>query len=194
MPEFIKVTKKFADDTVVEDFSLRLKKDSPTVIMGESGGGKTTLLRIAAGLDAADSGSFDTEGENIAYMFQEDRLLPWKTALDNIRAVLPKEYHCLAEKYISLVGLDIETDGKKFPTELSGGMRQRVSFARFLAYIEATSATLLLLDEPFSALDDATTEKMADLLRKAAQNKYLLVVSHDKADAERLEAEIIELK
>lgn len=194
MPEFINVTKKFDGNAVVESFSLKLKKSSPTVIMGESGCGKTTLLRIAAGLDAADSGSFDTEGENIAYMFQEDRLLPWKSALDNIRAVLPNEHHSLAEKYISLVGLDTETDGKKLPSELSGGMRQRVAFARFLAYTEATNATLLLLDEPFSALDDATAERMINLLSIAAKDKYLLMVSHDEADAIRLGAEVIRLQ
>ena len=102
MPEFQNVTKRFADDTVVKGFSLKLKKSSPTVIMGESGGGKTTLLRIAAGLEKADGGGFKADGENIAYMFQEDRLLPWKNSLDNTRAVLPREHHPLAEKYLSL--------------------------------------------------------------------------------------------
>ena len=193
MPEFINVTKKFDGNTVVESFSLKLKKSSPTVIMGESGCGKTTLLRIAAGLDTADGGHFDTNGESIAYMFQESRLLPWKNAIENVCAVLKKENRSLAEKYLSLVGLDVKTDGKKLPSELSGGMRQRVSFARFLAYVEATDARILLLDEPFSALDDETAEKMTELLRASAQNKYLLVVSHDESDAERLGAEIIKL-
>ena len=194
MSEFHNVTKKFADNTVIESFFLKIQKSSPTVIMGESGGGKTTLLRIAAGLEKADSGSFEADGENIAYMFQEDRLLPWKNSLDNVRAVLRKEHHPLAEKYLSLVGLDLVTDGKKLPSELSGGMRQRVAFARFLAYTEATNATLLLLDEPFSALDDATAERMINLLRTAAEDKYLLMVSHDEADAIRLGAEVIRLQ
>ncbi len=193
MPEFKNVTKRFADNTVVENFSLMLQKNSPTVIMGESGGGKTTLLRIAAGLEAADSGLFDADGENIAYMFQESRLLPWKNALDNVCAVLKKDQRPLAEKYLSLVGLDLETDGKKFPSELSGGMKQRVAFARFLAYVKATNSSILLLDEPFSALDDTTSEKMAALLAKSSQNKYLLVVTHDGSDAEALGAEIIRI-
>ena len=193
MPEFINVTKKFDENTVVESFSLKLKKSFPTVIMGESGCGKTTLLRIAAGLDTADGGHFDTNGESIAYMFQESRLLPWKNAIENVCAVLKKENRFLAEKYLSLVGLDVKTDGKKLPSELSGGMRQRVAFARFLAYVEATDASILLLDEPFSALDDETAKKMTELLRASAQNKYLLVVSHDESDAERLGAEIIKL-
>ena len=193
MPEFINVTKKFDENTVVDSFSLKLKKSFPTVIMGESGCGKTTLLRIAAGLDTADGGHFDTNGESIAYMFQESRLLPWKNAIENVCAVLKKENRFLAEKYLSLVGLDVKTDGKKLPSELSGGMRQRVAFARFLAYTEATNATLLLLDEPFSALDDATAERMINLLRTAAKNKYLLMVSHDETDANRLGATVIKL-
>ncbi len=194
MPEFKNISKKYGDNTVLNDFSLVLTKNSPTVIMGESGCGKTTLLRIAAGLERADSGEFDRGGENVAYMFQESRLLPWKTALDNVCAVLKKELRPLAEKYLSLVGLDVEIDGKKIPSELSGGMRQRVAFARFLAYAEATNSGILLLDEPFSALDDATAEKMASLLVEAAKDKYLLTVTHDEADATRLGAKIIYLK
>lgn len=194
MPEFKSITKKYGDNTVLDDFSLELKKNSPTVIMGESGCGKTTLLRIAAELEKSDSGEFNSNGEKIAYTFQESRLLPWKTALDNVCAVLKKEQRPLAEKYLSLVGLDVEIDGKKFPSELSGGMRQRVAFARFLAYVEATDSSILLLDEPFSALDDATAEKMAKLLIEAARDKYLLVVTHDDADAIHLGAKIIDLK
>lgn len=194
MAEFKNITKKYGDNTVLDNFSLKLQKNSPTVIMGESGCGKTTLLRIAAGLEKADSGEFISNGESIAVMFQESRLLPWRNALDNVCAVLKKEHIFLAEKYLSLVGLDVEIDGKKFPSELSGGMKQRVAFARFLSYAEATNASILLLDEPFSALDDATAEKMASLLVEAAQDKYLLAVTHDEADATRLGAKIIYLK
>lgn len=193
LAEFKNVTKKYSDKTVLDNFSLKIEKNSPTVIMGESGSGKTTLLRIAAALETADSGCFDANGENIAYMFQEPRLLPWKTALDNILAVLPKGSSSLAKKHLSATGLDVETDGKKFPSELSGGMRQRVAFARFLAYAESTNATLLLLDEPFSAIDDVTARSMALLLKDFANGKILLVVSHDKSDAENLGAKTINI-
>ncbi len=193
MAEFKRITKKYGENTVLDNFSLEIKKSSPTVIMGESGSGKTTLLRIAADLEKADAGVFDAQGENIAYMFQEPRLLPWKNSLDNILAVLPKGSSDLAEKYLSATGLDTETDGKKFPSELSGGMRQRVAFARFLAYAEASNATLLLLDEPFSALDDETAKRMASLLSDFARDKTLLVVSHDKSDANVLGATIVRL-
>ena len=153
MSEFKNITKKFgnrkAERTVLDNFSLSLPQGSKTVIMGESGCGKTTLLRIAAGLEKPDGGSFVSD-EKIAVMFQEPRLLPWKTALENVTAVLPKEKFQLAKEYLSEAGLD--ADFEKYPHELSGGMAQRVAYARFLAFAEAEDATLLLLDEPFRLL------------------------------------------
>ena len=193
MAEFKSITKKYGDNTVLDNFSLEIKRNSPTVIMGESGSGKTTLLRIAAGLEEADSGIFDAQGELVTYMFQEPRLLPWKNAIDNILAVLPKNSRGIAEKYLSATGLDIETDSKKLPCELSGGMRQRVALARLLAYAETSNATLLLLDEPFSALDSETAKRMASLLSDFAKDKTLLVVSHDQSDANMLGATIVKL-
>ncbi len=191
MAEFKNIKKKYGDDTVLDNFSLKLEKDLPTVIMGGSGKGKTTLLRIAAGLENADSGEFDTGGEKIAFMFQEPRLMPWRTAADNIRAVLNKNDHALSEKYLSAVGLI--NDGNKLPHELSGGMRQRVAFARFLAYAEATDSSILLLDEPFSSLDSDTAFDMAVILREFSHGKILAVVSHDESDAALLGAKIIRI-
>lgn len=179
MAEFKNITKKYGDKTVLDNFSLTLLKGSKTVIMGESGCGKTTLLRIAAGLEKPDNGEFSSD-ESIALMFQEPRLLHWKTALENVRAILPKEQKSLADKYLSAVGL--EDDKNKYPRELSGGMAQRVAFARFLAYAEATGATLLLLDEPFSALDDETAAKMLDLIKDFSKDKTLLMVAHHLPD------------
>ena len=190
MAEFCNVTKKFGEHTVIRDFSLSLPADSKTVIMGESGSGKTTLLRIAAGLVKPDSGEFRHEGD-VAVMFQEPRLLPWKNALENIRIVLPKERIESAERYLDAVGLSSAAD--KLPNELSGGMAQRVAFARFLAYAEVSGAELLLLDEPFSALDDETAAKMIELLKHFSHGKTLLMVSHDESDAQRLGGNIIKL-
>lgn len=190
MAEFIKICKKFGDSSILKDFSLKLEKGSKTVIMGESGCGKTTLLRIAAGLEKADSGEFVSD-ERLAVMFQEPRLLPLKNALENVKAILPKEHFPLADKYLRAVGL--ENDKKKYPHELSGGMAQRVAFARFLAFAESDSSTLLLLDEPFSALDDETGKKMLELLKVFSEGKTVLLVTHDKADAESFADEIIKL-
>ena len=191
MVEFKNITKKYGDRTVLEGLSLKPDVGTKVVIMGESGCGKTTLLRLLSGLEAPDGGEIISD-EKVAVMFQEPRLLPWKTALENIRAVLKKEQFPLADKYLLAVGL--KDDGNKFPRELSGGMAQRVAFARFLAFAEATDATLLLLDEPFSALDDETAEKMLALLTDFSKGKTLLMVTHDKSDAESFsDATIINL-
>ncbi|MGM9644262.1 MAG: ABC transporter ATP-binding protein [Eubacteriales bacterium] len=193
MAEFINVTKKYGFDTVLENISLKFCKDKSTVIMGESGRGKTTLLRLAAGLEKPTEGEVRADGEKIAYMFQEPRLLPWKNALDNVRAPLEKSGYHLADKYFAATGLNPETDGKKYPDELSGGMQQRVAFARFLAYAEQSGADLLLLDEPFSALDEETSEKMAGLLADFSRGKTIVTVSHDESDARLLGANIIRI-
>ena len=194
MVEFKNVTKKYKngknDSTVLEDLSLTLQSGTKNVIMGESGCGKTTLLRILAGLEVADSGEVVCE-EKIAVMFQEPRLLPWKTALENVKAVLGKQYFHLADKYLAAVGLG--EDKNKFPHELSGGMAQRVALARFFAFAEATDAALLLLDEPFSALDDETAAKMLELLKFFSAGKTVLLITHDKSDAENFSDKIIEL-
>ena len=179
MTELKNIRKSFGNNVVLDDFSLNLTQGSKNVVLGASGCGKTTLLRVIAGLEAIDGGEIMRD-ERIAYMFQETRLLPWKNALDNIRAVLKKEDYALADKYLSAVGLADEE--KKFPHELSGGMAQRAAFARFLAFAEATDAELLLLDEPFSALDKETAAKMLGLLKNFAVGKTLLIVTHDEGD------------
>ena len=192
MAELINVTKKYDNITVLDNFSLKIPKNSHIALMGGSGRGKTTVLHILSGLGSADSGSV-IRNESIAYMFQDPRLLPWKSAIDNVKAVLPKDKHLLAEKYLSAVGLSLETDASKLPSSLSGGMRQRVAFARFLAFADANDSELLLLDEPFSALDEATSQDMIDLLKRFSEGRSLLIVTHDKSDAEAIADSVIEL-
>ena len=183
MVEFKNISKKYgvngSEQTVLENFSLTISKGSKTVIMGESGIGKTTILRIAAGLEKPDGGEFFCD-EKVAVMFQEPRLLPWKTAFENVCAFLPKIQIPLADKYLSAVGLDC--DKNKFPHELSGGMAQRVALARLLAFAEADYSTLLLLDEPFSALDDETAAKMLNLIKDFSKDRTVLIVAHHLPD------------
>ncbi len=190
MAEFKSISKKYGDKLLFDNFSLTVKNGEKTVLMGESGCGKTTLLRIAAGLTDPDSGEFVHDGKTVL-MFQEPRLLPWKNVLENVRAVLPKEQFFLADKYISAVGLSDAKD--KLPHELSGGMAQRVSFARFLAFAEATQADLLLLDEPFAALDKDTASNMIDILLSFSKERALILVTHDPEQAERIGDRIIRL-
>lgn len=184
------VTKSYGDKAVLDGFSLEIACGEKISLMGDSGCGKTTLLRIISGLENADSGELEIS-ESIAVMFQEHRLLPWISARENIRTVLDKNSLPLADKYLELVGLSDASD--KLPSELSGGMAQRVSFARMLAYAEATDAELLLLDEPFSALDSELADRMLSLLLEFAKERTVIMVTHDRAEADALGGRIIQM-
>ena len=129
MVEIKELTKKYDGVTVLDSISLTFPDSTKTVIMGDSGRGKTTLLRVIAGLEKQDSGSLTVSG-NVAYMFQEPRLLPWKNALDNIKAFLPREKYSLADKYLTATGLS--DAAKKHPSELSGGMAHPSNLLRTL--------------------------------------------------------------
>lgn len=184
------ITKKYGDKAVLDNLSLEISDGERIALMGESGCGKTTLLRIISSIERADSGSVECD-MSIAVMFQEPRLLPWKSALENICVVLDEKHKHLAGKYLDLVGL---TDSaEKVPNELSGGMAQRVAFARMLAFAEATGAEFLLLDEPFSALDSELADRMLELLLKFAKGRTVIMVTHDDNQAEMLGGRIIQI-
>ena len=188
MLELKNITVSIDGEQIIKDFSIKVTAEKPVALMGKSGAGKTTILRAAKELIQLDSGDITAEG-NMALMFQEPRLLPWKNAIENIKAVLPEKEHELAEKYLKQVGLLASSD--KMPSELSGGMAQRVAFARFLAYAEATDAKILLLDEPFSSLDREIAEQMVKILKDFSSQKALLIVTHNELEAEMLDADII---
>jgi NitT/TauT family transport system ATP-binding protein len=152
---------------VLDGLDLDVAKGSFVALLGPSGCGKSTLLRLVAGLDAPDAGSVTLEGgARVAFVFQDPHLLPWRTVLAN--ATLPLELagdslaearEELAQRALADVGLaDAMT---KLPHELSGGMRMRASLARALV----TRPDLLLLDEPFAALDEMTRQRLDDQLR-----------------------------
>ena len=190
MVEIKNLTKSYDGHAVLENFSLTLQKGERVALMGGSGRGKTTLIRLIAGLERPDEGNIAISG-NVAYMFQEPRLLPWKNAIDNVRAVLKKEHRQLAEDYLKAVGLS--EDARKYPRELSGGMAQRVAFARLLAFVKATDPDVILLDEPFSALDGETCREMISLLLSECDGKTVIAVTHDPIQAEMLGGKIISI-
>ena len=190
MIEFLNVTKKYREQTVLDNFSLIVNDGERIVLTGESGAGKTTILRVLSGLESVDSGSVVCD-EKMAYMFQEPRLLPWKTAKENILAALKNENYSLSDKYIDAIGLSDAAN--KTPDKLSGGMAQRVSFARFLAYAEESGATVLLLDEPFSALDKDTADKMLNLLLDFSKDMTVILVTHDQETADSLGGRVVKL-
>lgn len=186
MIELTNVQMAYGDKPVLKQLSLRLDFPKHYALLGPSGRGKTTLLRLIAGLETPTSGEIRIDGNpRIAFCFQEDRLLPWFTVRKNIELALPhlpkKEACVLADQWLSRVGLDGE--GNAYPSELSGGMKRRAALARALAF----DAPVLLLDEPFRALDEETHARMLSLVRACAQDKLLLLVTHDERDAEGMQ-------
>jgi len=179
----------YAGSTVVADVSLRVPTGAVTGLLGPSGSGKTTLLQIAAGLRRPDSGQVTNGFARTAVVFQDPRLLPWRTARDNIAFALKaqgverRQRRQTAMTLGERLGL-CPGDLDKFPHELSGGMRQRVAIGRALA----VQPDLLLLDEPFSALDVGLRRELQDLVRGLIEERRLaaLFVTHDVTEAVRI--------
>ncbi len=170
----------FGEKQIVSDLSVSLSVPGQYAILGPSGRGKTTLLRLIAGLEKPLSGSISLPKDaRISFCFQEDRLLPWKTVLENILLVCPNQEDAL--RWIHAVGLSGEENS--YPDTLSGGMKRRVALARALAY----DADILLMDEPFRALDEHTHAQMLALVKTAAKGKLLVLVTHDEADSEGMQ-------
>lgn len=167
------VTKAFEGKTVLRDFSLELPDKGFCAVTGRSGTGKTTLLNIIAGLCAPDSGSVHTTND-ISMVFQEDRLLPWDTALSNAAIVSDED---TAIKLLCELGLEAALHQK--PKELSGGMKRRVAIARSLA----VKAKVYIMDEPLKGLDAKTRGNALEVIRKYTRDALLIMVTHDEADA-----------
>lgn len=176
------ISMSFDNKIIFKDFSYEFPNTGVTCVMGPSGRGKTTLLRIICGLQKPGSGRV-YNCDRPAMMFQEDRLMPWLTAGENITAVCD----CDPVKYLEMVGLEAEVD--TLPSRLSGGMNRRISLARALAY----DSDALLLDEPFKGLDDELKAKMYRLISQAAETKPVILVTHDEQDAETLNAAVLKL-
>lgn len=166
---------------VLKDLNLTVPANEITVLLGRSGCGKTTLLRLIGGLDKDYTGSIQTPKSKTAFVFQEARLMPWLTAAQNIAFGLKKKETDPAEisRLISLTGLD--GFDQALPRQLSGGMQQRTALARALAL----NPGFILMDEPFAALDHFTREKMQQVLLDIHQNSRcgVLFVTHSIDEA-----------
>ncbi|WP_025808771.1 ABC transporter ATP-binding protein [Pseudomonas chlororaphis] len=172
--------KTFAATTVLQDIHLQLQPREAVSLLGPSGCGKSTLLRIVAGLEKDFQGQLLSQTERLAFVFQEPRLMPWLTVEQNIGFSDDEHYdRAWVAQLIEEVGLG--GFAQALPKALSGGMAQRVAIARGLY----SRPQLLLLDEPFSAVDAFTRMKLQDLLLQLAERHAiaLLLVTHDVDEA-----------
>jgi NitT/TauT family transport system ATP-binding protein len=172
-------SKSFGAVEILKNMAFTLEPGSFTVLTGPSGAGKTTLLRILAGLDSDWHGHVGG-GERLAYVFQEPRLLPWRSLLDNIRlAAEPAGHGEEASAALAMVGLEEYADA--FPGMLSMGMARRAGLARALA----VKPDVLLMDEPFVSLDEAAADQLRELTLNLwrAAHPTILMVTHNLKEA-----------
>ena len=177
-----KVTKSYGELCVLDGFSAVIADD--TALMGASGKGKTTLLRIIAGLERADSGEVRfSRKRRLSVVFQEDRLFEDFSAVENITAIIGngKENERRASDMLSSLLIDLP-EQKKSVRDFSGGMKRRVAIARALL----AESDVILLDEPFKGLDDITRDKTAEVIRKFAEEKLVILVTHDTHETDIL--------
>ncbi len=179
------IYKSYGDNEVLKDVSLTVSDGEFVCLTGRSGCGKTTLLRIAAGLEKPDSGTVLSDGGRYSFCFQENRLLPHVTAYENITAVCPDKERALG--YLRKVGLSEHI--KKYPDELSGGMKRRLSLCRCLCY----GGDVFFLDEPLRELDAETHSAMRELIRSELKGKTVLMITHSEEEAEELSDRIVTL-
>lgn len=183
------LTKKYGDLAVFSDFSLEIAEGEVLCLMGKSGRGKTTLLRMLMGLEQPDHGSIaGLEGKRISVVFQEDRLLPHFSVRQNLYSVCDgrlQQEHMM--RLLTRLGLAEWVDREV--SVLSGGMQRRVAICRALL----VPCDLLILDEPFRGLDDKTKEMVIKLIREEAKGCTILLSTHDITEGKKMEGKILNL-
>ena len=186
--EILSITKRFGEKTLFEDLTLTV--EGPAILWAPSGWGKTTLLRILMGLETPTSGTVQGVGR-VGAVFQEDRLCPQLTAVQNVELVLPeekKQYKTQIVEDFQQFGYD--TEALTLPArKLSGGQKRRADLLRALW---AESDTLLL-DEPFTGMDPVTMQKAAALLKERCGQKAVLLATHDREAIRELGWQVIDL-
>ena len=182
MLELHNVGVSFGDKSVLSGCTLSLALGERIALMGPSGCGKTTLLRTALGLQVPDSGAVSNTFSRPAAVFQEDRLFPWLTALENINLVLSGKAETLSKARGWLERLELGDAAELYPRELSGGMRQRIAIARALC----VRPDLLVLDEPLKQLDAALQVRVSALISESCRDCALLLATHSEEEAKAL--------
>lgn len=172
----LNLCKSYGEKAVLKNFSAHFDAGEISALMGPSGCGKTTLFRILLGIEEKDAGEVRGGGKTVA-VFQEDRLSEPLSAIMNVR--LGRQGATAQEAEALLSALGLAEDAEKPVKELSGGMRRRVAIARALI----ADADTVLLDEPFSALDETTKASVMEFTRKALAGKTVLLITHDSEEA-----------
>ena len=184
----IHLNKTFDHLPVLKDFSATFAAGRTTCIMGRSGCGKTTLLRILLGLERADSGKITGLPTRCSAVFQENRLCDEFSAVENVKIAAP--HRTTDEIKETLFSLLLDEEAQEKPvSELSGGMRRRVAIARALL----AKGELLLMDEPFKGLDEATRDTVIAYVKQAVAGRTVILVTHDEEEAKALGAPILHM-
>ncbi len=180
------ITFSYGEKNIFKAFSLEIKKGDRLWLYGESGLGKTTLIRLILGLEVPQKGSIINLNKlKPSVVFQENRLLPFKTVLQNILLVTPNKDKAIK----NLKALGLENEICTPVSELSGGMKRRVAIARALS----TEFDYLILDEPFTGIDNDNIKTAAELILRTAEDKPIILVTHNEWEAELLATQKIEL-
>jgi NitT/TauT family transport system ATP-binding protein len=185
---------KYGESTVLSGFNAEFESNGIYVIMGPSGLGKTTLLNLISGILPVTEGRIEfsalpSSAPRISYMFQEPRLLPWMSAKDNVMLVLENNINAETRALALLDAVGLAEDAQKLPKELSGGMCQRVSFARALA----RESDIIILDEPFNGIDKEMAYRMIDILKERSKDALIIAVTHSEEYARLMTDKIIQL-
>lgn len=187
MIELVRISTGYpGEPKVLSDLSFTFSEDEVYMLMGASGRGKTTLLRVMAGLIIPSSGQikgmFD---KRVGILFQENRLLPWCTVLQNVLLGMKKS--SIDDAIYILNKLELADNYSAFPDSLSGGMQRRVALARAIGY----APDILLLDEPFAGVDQELVYRIAPFVRKAA--RMVLFTSHVPEEGRMMQADVLHL-
>lgn len=181
----------YGDEPVLNNLNLTLGTERPVLLLGKSGIGKTTLLRLLLGFLKPDSGKISgiAPETRISVMYQEDRLFPQMTVYNNLRLIKKDLSRKRAGELLEELGLT-EKVLDKLPAELSGGMRRRAALARCLIF----PSQIVLMDEPFQGLDAENRENCLKAVKKYTSGRPTLIISHEASDAEALGAEIVRME
>ena len=183
---FDRVSFSYQNTPVLQQFQASLPDRGCVCLQGPSGSGKTTLLRLLCGLEKPQSGIIrGLAGRSFSVVFQEDRLLPWKTVLQNVSLVAKDP----ATPIELLTAMGLKEYISSFPSQLSGGMQRRVAIARALAF----NGDILVLDEPFNGIDPERWQQLVFIIQKQYQNRLIVLATHIPEQQVAFQAQIIQL-